>query len=91
MPKRAPKPTEREILSDIASSLGVLVEGHRERIAELESRVEALESKSRTLRQRSPLRELDGRLRDVEIKIFKLTRKLMGYPSPPASGTAADN
>ena len=91
MHKRIKKPSPADLLADVATNLETLIKGYDERIYEIESRVESLEAKSRALRNRAPLRELDSRLRDAEIRLYQIERASRGYPKPPVSGSAADN
>jgi uncharacterized protein YlxW (UPF0749 family) len=90
MSRKTQKTPPTEILANIALNLSLLVEGLQEHLADLENRVESLEKKSRALRNRAPLREMDSRLRDAEIRMYRIERVQRGYPQPPPSGTAAD-
>jgi hypothetical protein len=74
-----------EVLASDALRLISLVD---ERMQAIEQRLADLEAKSRDLRNRAPIRELNNRLQDAEIKIYLLNRdaRRQGGWGPPAPG-----
>jgi hypothetical protein len=76
-----------EVLASDALRLISLVD---ERMQAIEQRLADLEAKSRDLRNRAPIRELNSRLQDAEIRLYHLARQTERRPAPPASGARAD-
>ena len=86
MAKRTLKPSPGDLLATVISAFESMIKDHHERVAGLESRIEALENKVRNLRKHGHLIELNGRLQDIEIKLYRLSCEVGGYPNSPKSG-----
>ena len=83
--------TSADLFASIAGDVSRLIELYDRRLEGIERRLEELEKKARALRNRAPIRELNSRLQDAEIRLYQIERASRGYPKPPVSGSAADN